>query len=199
MQGERSGINESIFNYAKARYKSAIYASASGENLPLRTDTAGRPVLSPSLFVPITATDFDIRPLSPASDSLFITGTDIDVRGLSGAQDSVEIRGKTYVTDSESGSIQILSSSTFLTKNLSSYKTNVYHVRNTGIGVAVTVSLEIAPADIDSYYVTDGSSFSLIAGGNLIFVPSMLMKFARIRITAALAVGNAAVNYFAQS
>lgn len=99
--------------------------------------------------------------------------------------------------DSDSGTIIALGTRIFLTKNISSYQNNYYLVRNTG-GVAVTVTLQIAPDNIENYYVNSGTQFNIIAGGSKLFTPSNLMKYARIRVSALL-LGSATVNYFGQS
>lgn len=167
------------------------------ENLPFITDSQGRLILSSTLDVDIQADNLNIRDLTAARDSLTILASDLDVRALNGSQDSVQIQARNYTEDMESGTIVALGSRNFLPKDVSRYGRNYYVVRNVG-GVGVTVTLQIAPVNSDNYYVDDGSSFSLIAGGTQIFTPSKLMKYVRIRVSAVL-LGSVIVNYFGQS
>ncbi|MEW8956697.1 DUF6385 domain-containing protein [Clostridium sp.] len=187
-----------IFNNTPSELNLAVYGSDIGGNLkPFSTDSSGGLILSSSLSESIVANDLDIRNLNSSMDSVTISATDLDIRNLNGSQDSVKISNRTYAEDSDSGTIVALGTRIFLTKNISNYKNNSYLVRNTG-GVAVTITLQVAPIDSESYYVDDGSGFNLLAGGSRVFRPSVLMKYARIKVTAVL-LGSVTVNYFARS
>ena len=191
-------MNHLIFNVAKGNLLSTIYGMDENKNNRVFVlDSNGRLVLSSSLAIDIAVDNLDIRDLNSTRDILTVTSTDLDIRNLSGTQDSVQIYNKTYVEDSDSGTIVALGTRNFLTKNVSNYKINNYLVRNIG-GVALTIALQIAPIDVENYYVNDGSSFNLLAGGSTIFTPSKLMKYARIRVSAVL-LGSVTVNYFGQS
>ncbi len=144
----------------------------------------------------VTAADLTIRSLSAATDSALITGSDVDIRNLSGGQDSLKLHSSATAEDSESGSLLVPGTRTFLTKDISAYESVSYLVINGG--VAVTVSLEIAPVDSDDYYETDGSSFVLIAYGKVLLTPSKLTQYARVRMSA-LALATATVYFFAQA
>lgn len=145
------------------------------------------------------ANSLDVRNLNSLEDNITISATNLNIRNLNGEQDSVQMYNKSYIEDSESGDIIALGTRYFLTKNISNYKNNNYLVRNIG-GVAVTITLQIAPIDNDNYYVNDGSDFNLLSGSTKIFMPSKLMKFARIKVSALLVLGGSVtVKYFGQS
>jgi len=157
----------------------------------------GKLILSPLLTINVEASNLDIRNLNVTRDNAIITANDLDIRSLDGNQDSIQIYNKSYVEDFDSGTIVALGTRTFLTKDTSNYSKNIYLVRNTG-GVAVTVTLQIAPSNTESYFVNSGSQFDLIVGGATIFNPSNTLKYARIKVSALL-FGSVTVNYFGQS
>lgn len=184
-------------NNAVDRLSLQIQGNIGETNLPFVTDEQGRFILSPTLSTDIVAENLSIRDLTPTRDNLEIGATDLDIRNLSGTRDSVMIYGRDFAEGVESGTIVALGARNFLPRDISVYGSNHYEVINTG-GVGVTVTVQIAPVDNDNYYVNDGSSFSLIAGGTQIFTPSRLMKFSRIRVTAVL-LGSVTVSYFGQT
>jgi hypothetical protein len=141
-----------------------------------RTDDVGRLVAASSAAIPITAAGLGIR-------------------SLSGAADSVTTAGQSWAYDSDSGAIG-LGARYFLARNVSRFSRNTYIVANTG-SVILSITLQIAPVDSDSYYVNDGSAFNLLIGGTYTFEPSVLMKYARVRASGVL--GSAAVYYFGQT
>jgi len=61
------------------------------------------------------------------------------------------------------------------------------------------VQLQIAPVDIDAYYVNDGAEFELVAGGVVLLRPSRLMRYARVRVAALLQIGTVNVQYFGRA
>jgi hypothetical protein len=190
-------MNKDVSSNEAGRLKLQAQGRNGETDLPLATDAQGRLILSPTLNVAIQADNLNIRDLTVARDSLAVSASTLDVRDLNGSQDSVQLQSRTFAEDSDSGTIVALGSMNFLPKDVSKYAGNYYVVRNVG-GVGLTVTLQIAPVNNDNYYVNDGSSFDLIAGGTQIFTPSRLMKFARIRVTAVL-LGSVIVNYFGQS
>ncbi|WP_027631869.1 DUF6385 domain-containing protein [Clostridium hydrogeniformans] len=186
------------FNNTPSDLKLAIYGTTSGGELkPFSSDSSGKLIISSSLTETVVANSLDIRNISSITDSIAVTATTLNIRNLNGTQDSVKVYNRNFVEDSDSGTIVALGTRIFLSKNIGSYKNNIYLVRNTG-GVAVTITLQVAPIDSEAYYVDDGTGFSLLAGGSRLFKPSILMKYARIKVTAVL-LGSVTVNYFGQS
>lgn len=186
------------FNNTPSDLKLAIYGTTSGGELkPFSSDSSGKLIISSSLTETVVANSLDIRNISSITDSITVTATTLNIRNLNGTQDSVKVYNRNFVEDSDSGTIVALGTRIFLPKNIGSYKNNIYLVRNTG-GVAVTITLQVSPIDSEAYYVDDGTGFSLLAGGSRLFKPSILMKYARIKVTAVL-LGSVTVNYFGQS
>lgn len=184
--------------FTAANLFSTLYGiDQDNNNKIFRTDSNGKLILSPLMTINTEASNLDIRNLNVTRDTSKISATDLDIRNLAGNQDSIFIYNKSYVEDSDSGTIVALGTRTFLPKDTSNYSNNIYLVRNTG-GVAVTVTLQIAPSDIESYFVNIGSSFNLLAGSATIINPSNTMKYARITVSTLL-LGSVTVDYFGQS
>jgi len=191
-------VNTKIYNITTNSLLSTLYGlDTDNNNKIFTTDSNGKLVLSPLITIDTEASNLDIRNLNVTRDTASITATDLDIRNLDGTQDSIQIYNKSYVEDFDSGTIVALGTGFFLTKDTSNYSNNIYLVRNTG-GVAVTVTLQIAPSNNDSYFVNSGSQFDLVAGSSTLFAPSNSMKYARIKVSALL-LGSVTVNYFGQS
>lgn len=170
-----------------------------GSFMPMVTDSIGRMVLSPDLTIGTEANALDIRPLNEAWDMPSITVSNLAIRDLTGTRDNLTLFRQSFLEASESGQILALSSRNFLPTDIGAYRKNTFYVRNTsGLSISVTVTLQLAPINNDSYYVDDGSSFNLIGGNTVIFQPSKLMKYARIRVSAVL-LANVTVYYFGQT
>lgn len=185
-------------NINENNLKAALYGTDLSQNVRIFTiDSDGKLILSPELSIDVVSDNLDLRSVNSTRDSITISATDFDIRSLNGTQDSVQIYNKSFVEDSDSGTILALGTRIFLTKNIGNYKNNIYVVRNTG-GVAVTLTLQIAPVDIDNYYINSGSQFNLLAGGIQIFTANNLMKYARISVSALL-LGSVTVYYFGQA
>lgn len=171
-------MNQQILNRTAEQMALAAYGFNGAGFSAARTDTGGKPVASSNEFIPIEA------------DRLA-------VRNLSGTTDNVLTYSQSWTQDSESSVIVGLGSYDFLTKDVSRYARNTYLVVNTG-SVALSINLQIAPADVGNEYVADGSAFDLLTGASHLFEPSKLMKYARIHATALL-LGSATVYYFGQT
>ncbi|MTI48994.1 DUF6385 domain-containing protein [Sporosalibacterium faouarense] len=109
--------NNIVFNEVASQLKTQIYGNNGGTAVPLSVDGSGNLTftatnldirsLSPTTdTVSVTATDFDIRSLSPTTDTVTVTATDFDIRGLSPTTDTVtvtatdfDIRGLSPTTD----------------------------------------------------------------------------------------------------
>ena len=159
-------------------------------------DEQGKLVLSPALDIEVGEDGFDIQDLNAGVDSATITATNLDIRNLSGNWDSVMEYAQTWVTGSDSGSVS-LGTIYLMPVDISLYSTNYFLVYNTS-GVLVTITLQVAPVDSNSYYTDDGSSFSLLGWDTLFLTSDVTMKYARIKMYAAL-LGSATVYYFGQT
>ena len=163
------------------------------------TDNAGRMILSNQINIDTQAHALDIRPLSGAQDSASMTASNVDIRTLTGERDHLGISSRFSAEAQESAVIVALGVRNFLPRDLSAYSENVYYVQNTSaLSISVTINLQIAPVNNDSYYINDGSSYSLIGGGTAVFEPSKLMRYARIRVSATL-LANVTVYYFGRA
>ena len=155
-------------------------------------------ILSPSLNVAVTASNLDIRDLTPARDTVAITASNLDIRDLTGPQDAVTNWGSAYVQASQSSPIPILGTVYLLEQDMAPYSQNTFIVAN-NLGIAVTIQLQVAPANIDSYYTDDGGSFSLLGNSRLVLVPSVLMRYARVRVRGVLSLGNVSAYYLGRA
>lgn len=194
-------MNNHVFNTQVNHLLMAGYgkSGADGSFTPVITDHAGRIILSNHLDIETESDALDIRSLNETQDSALITISNLDIREFAGTRDNLKLSGRSFAEATESGVIVALSSRNFLPRDISAYQKNTFYVRNTsGLSVSVTINLQIAPADIDSYYTNDGSSFNLIGGNTAMFQPSKLMKYARIRVSALL-LANITVYYFGQT
>lgn len=189
-------MDSSVSNSGK-NLNALIEGTFGGQRLPFATDGQGRLILSPVLSYTITANNLDVRDLSSSQDSLSITASDLDIANLQGTKDSLRLQRLNFAEGNESGTIVALGQRAFLPRDISSYRSNTYFVVNNG-GVGVTVSLQLAAVNSSSYYITDGSSFSLLAGGTRLFVPTRPSKFARVFASAVL-LASIEVYYFGQA
>ncbi len=194
-------MNDHIFNTPIKHLLMTGYGKSEQDDFftSIVTDEAGRMILSNSLNIETQANALDIRSLDWLQDSATITTSDMDIRSLTGERDSLALAGQSFAEATESGTIVALSSRNFLPRDLSAYRQNTFYVRNTSaLSVSVSINLQIAPINNDSYYVNDGSSYNLVGGSIAIFQPSQLMRYARIRVSALL-LANVTVYYFGQT
>ncbi len=194
-------MNNHIFNNQVKHLLMAGYGHSEPNEAftPVVTDNIGQMILSPDLTIAVEAEGLDIRNLEESRDSASITVSNLDIRNLSGIRDNLNLYDNSFVEASESGVIVALSTRNFLATDTSPYSKSTFYVRNnSALSVSVTVTLQIAPINSDNYYVNDGVSYSLIGGNTLIFQPSRLMRFARIRVSAIL-LANVTVYYFGQT
>ena len=182
-------INNLIFNQTSQQYFSKIYGETATQSMHFATDTQGRMILSPSLNEAITASNLNIRDLTAARDVATITASNLDIRNLTGLQDTVTNYGSAYATASTTSSIPILGTVNLLPRDLAPYSQNTFIAIN-NLGIAVTIQLQVAPVNIDAYYTDDGSSFNLLGNSRLVLVPSVLMRYARVRVNGVLSLGN---------
>jgi hypothetical protein len=190
-------MNNIIASNDASKLQAAVYGMQGTGLNPIAVDPLGKQIFSSPSIAQITAENFDIRNLSAARDRLSITARDLDIRNLNGSQDSINLYNRASAEASESGFILALATKNFLTRNVSMYRSNTYDVVNQG-GVAVTINLQLAPIDNDSYYINDGGTFNLLIGSRIVLEPSKLMKYARIRVSTLL-LGSVSVYYLGQA
>jgi hypothetical protein len=190
-------MNHLVFNTDSENFKSNGYGLAGTNARAFLVDGQGKLQLSPATLNAF-ATNLDIGDLNAGADQVTITAINLDIRNLNGEQDSLQIYSRSTASDSVSATLLALQTVNLLTENVGPFRHNTYFVKNTSIGVAVTISLQLAPLNNDSYFVTDGSAFSLIAGGTITFTPSKVSKYARIQLSSLL-LGSVQAFYFGQS
>lgn len=171
-----------------------------GDLIPPRFDASGRPVPSAQNFWTIQARALDIRPFSHHTDSAGITAPNVGIRALSGERDAVTLAQRRSAIASASSPVGLLLPVYFLPTDVSAMRQNVFVVVNRALlSLSVRITLQIAPVDSDNYYVNDGSSYDLIGGSTQPFVPSKLMRFARIRVSALISTATVEVYYFGRT
>lgn len=157
-------MNYLVFNNNPANLLTGIYGSDGTQFRAVTVDTGGNVILSPLSVISVTATDLNIR-------------------DLSGTQDSVLVYGQNFVEDTVSTTVP--SGTTYLlVKDISPYRQNSYFIRNNG-SVSITVTLQVAPVDGDSYYVDNSTAQTVSASSNNITSVSVAMKYARLKVVAS--------------
>ena len=166
----------------------------------MAADGLGRLLLSPDITIPVQSSSLDIQSLSNSQDNVTITASNLDIRDLAGTQDRIAIGQMLSLTASVTSQVPSPGTVHLLTTNVSAYRQNAFYISNiSGLSVGVSVALEIAPADIDSYYITDSSAFNLFGGDAMTLKPTKLLKYARIRITSLSSLANVSVYYFGRA
>lgn len=196
-------MNKHIFDTKAGELSITGYGKDISDNIviPIKTDSQGRMILSPDIIINAVSAPpgLDIRPLDRMRDSAGITVQNLDIRALTGTVDGVTVAGLGSFVDSDSDQIGILTTTYLLPVDTSPYSRYSYLVKNTsGVSVGVNITLQAAPDNVANHYLDDGSSFSLLGGNMLILQPSVMMKFARVKITSLLSIANVQVYFFGQ-
>lgn len=188
-------MNELIYNTEEKLHVAGYAQTGNGVLTPFASDVSGRVLASQQQTLTISSAGLDIRPLD-STDSLSITVTELDIRNLFGATDSIQISGQSWEIDSNTQSVGILTTVYVLPKDMSKYRRNAFFVYNTsGVTVGADITLQISPVNSNAYYVDNGSTFSLLGGQKLILVPSIPLRYARVKITTLLAIASVTVVY----
>ncbi|KGK90939.1 hypothetical protein DP73_05660 [Desulfosporosinus sp. HMP52] len=175
--------NYLVFNCDASKLKTMIYGVDGNQFRPIAVDSSGMFLFSPLSIVTVTATNLDIRSLSSDQDSVFVVASNLDIRNLSGTQDSVQVSSQGFVEDTITTTVA--SGTTYLlTKNISQYSQNSFFIRNNGSST-INVTLQVAPVDIETYYVDNSSTQSVSASSNNITSTTVAMKFARLKVVAS--------------
>lgn len=182
-------MNFLIFNRSAENLRSAIYGQHNENIVAVATDEQGNFIFSPTSQITVTATNFDIRNLTSTRDTVNVTAINFDIRNLDGAQDSVQVSAKGFVESRTTVTISANTTSYLLTRDIGGYSQNSFFLRNTNSLGSITVTLEIAPADDSSYYISFTSA-GVSASSNYLAAVATLMRYARLRVqTGGTAVG----------
>ncbi len=179
-------MNHLIFNETAKELRTLLYGLNGANAVAVALDSGGALMISSQSAVPVTAVNLDIRNLTQTRDTVNVTATDLDIRNLSGTQDSVQIYNDAFVESSTSTNVTS-GSNILLTTNIGTYSGNSFFLRNTGSST-VTVTLQIAPVDDNSYYVTHVSAQGVTAGSNYLQAVTVPIKYARLLVTASTTV-----------
>lgn len=175
--------NYLVFNYNASQLKTTIYGFDGIDLHPIAVDSDGLFLFSPLSSIIVTATNLDIRSRTSGRDSVLVIANDLDIRNLNGSQDSVQISSRGFVEDTLSTTVS--SGTTYLlVKDISQYSQNSYFIRNNGAS-SITVTLQVAPVNSDTYYVDDSSAQTVAASSNNITSTVTAMKFARLKVVAS--------------
>ncbi len=174
-------------------FQALLYAmQSSGGNIPVSLDAAGRPLLQIDGTQAIQADALDVRSLSAAADTANITASDFDIRPLNGARDSVLLYRNGFFVASATQTL-LIGGTTVLTVDTAPYARSAFLVRADFISLLTAASLQLAPVNNASYYVTNSTQSGLILGGDYLFVPSVSIRYMRIFATG---VGSQLTTYY---
>lgn len=175
-------MKTSSFNNAPL-FQALLYATQSTSNkVPVSVDIAGRPKLIINGTQTIQASSLDVRNLTEATDTANITATNFDVRPLSGTEDSILLYRNGFAVTSATQTL-LIGGTTVLTVDTAPYARNAFIVRAELISLLTAASLQLAPVNNASFYVTDSTQSGLILGNEYLFVPSVSMRYMRIFAT----------------
>ena len=145
-------MNYLVFNTNADTLQTTIYGTDTDELKPIAVDANGMFLFSPLSQITVTASNLDIRNLTPSRDTVSVTANNLDIRDLNGAQDSVQKQSCGFVEQTITATAPS-GSTAYLVRDIGPYSQNSYFIRNTGSST-ITVSMQIAPLDDPSYYFT---------------------------------------------
>ena len=179
--------NDLVFNQNAAELRTLIYGVNGDLYLPVAVDGDGKFLFSQLSVITVSAQNFDIRDLNAATDSVTVTAVNLDIRDLNGSQDSVKVSARSFVEDTVSTT---LSSGTtpILTRDISPYSQNGFFIRNGGTS-NIIVTLQVAPVDSATYYVSNSTAQTVPGSNNLVLPVTVAMKYARLSVTATTSTG----------
>ena len=176
-------MNYLVFNTNADTLQTTIYGMDTNELKPIAVDSNGMFLFSPLSEITVTATNLDIRNLTPSRDTVSVTAANLDIRDLSGTRDSVQKQSCGFVEQSITTTAPSGTNS-FLVRDIGPYSSNSYFIRNTGSST-ITVTMQIAPLDDDNYYFNVAGPTGVSAGGNLVLSTTTAMRYARLRVQAS--------------
>lgn len=150
--------NNLVFNGVAEQLQTLINGvDADGNVRPIRTDSDGQIQLG---TVTVTAENFDIRPLS-------------------GATDSIQLSSRLLTEDSLAFEDVTVATATFV-QNTGEQSEYSFYVFNTGSNT-LTVQLQISPISTDSYFMDDPSgAVGLESGDKVTLVAGRFLKYTRL-------------------
>lgn len=183
-------MNFLVFNQSADSLKTAVYGSYNGEAVAVATDEDGNFVFSPDSLITVTASNLDIRDLTAARDTVTVTASNFDIRDLNGDQDSVQVSSKAFVQTQTTVTVAANTTTYLLVQEIGGYSDNSFFLRNTNaVSGSITVTLQVAPTNSDSYYVS-ATATSVGAASNYLAAVATLMRYARLQAqTGGTAVG----------
>ena len=176
-------MNSLVFNRNADILQTTIYGVDNDELRPIAVDPDGRFLFSPLSEITVTATNLDIRDLTPSRDTVSVTATDLDIRNLDGAQDSVQKYGCAFV-EATITTTAPAGTTAYLVRDIGPYSQNSYFIRNNGAST-ITVSMQIAPVDDANFYFTAAGPTAVTAGNNLVLSTTTAMRYARLLVQAS--------------
>lgn len=147
--------------------------------MPLAADAQGRLQLAVAGTQTITAQHLDIAALS---GSAVITAANLAIGPLTPQRNALAQGQLPYNTFYDSV-LLVLGGTTVLQADTLPYAKSTFVVRADFISALTTVYLQVAPADIASYYTTISSATSLVLGGLYVFTVTVPLRYARIFAT----------------
>ncbi|WP_026487474.1 DUF6385 domain-containing protein [Caldanaerobius polysaccharolyticus] len=204
--------NNIVFNPVADQLKTLVHGQTAGGTVTaLLTDANGSlQTIVQNASVTVTATSFDIRPLSYTTDMVSvqsivetvnanITNT-INIRSLSPATDTVSniLSGRVF-TSATASINNVTGTGTLLLEDTSQKRMYTYYVYNTG-AAALSVKLQISPTTAEEYFIDDPSGeISVTPGSATTLVAQRFLNYTRLYYDAGTATVTAVFYYNAQT
>ncbi|MGJ7045009.1 DUF6385 domain-containing protein [Thermoanaerobacterium thermosulfurigenes] len=157
----------------------------------------------------VTASNFDIRPLSGTTDSVTIssgtvtvagtvtvTASSLDIRPLTASTDSFTLGSRTFLEDS-TNIAGVTGTGVVLMENTGNKSMYSYYITNTGTNT-ISIKLQISPTTTDTYFVDDINSISLAGGSITVLTAVKFMQYTRLYYDTGGAAATAEFYYNAQ-
>lgn len=214
--------NNIVFNPVAEQLKTLVHGMQGTTPTPLLLDSTTGKLLSTvdgSVTVAgtvtaqgtltVTASNFDIRPLSGATDSVTIssgtvtvagtvtvTASSLDIRPLTASTDSFTLGSRTFLEDSTSIT-GVTGTGVVLMENTGNKSMYSYYITNTGTNT-ISIKLQISPTTTDTYFVDDINSVSLAGGSITVLTAVKFMQYTRLYYDTGGAAATAEFYYNAQ-
>lgn len=204
--------NNIVFNPVADQLKSLVHGQTAGGTVTaLLTDASGNlQTMLQNASVTVTATNFDIRPLSYTTDTISVqsivdtvntnvTNT-VNIRSLSPGTDTVSniLSGRAFTSVTTSIN-NVTGTGTLLMEDTSQKRMYTYYVYNSG-AAAISVKLQISPTTAEAYFVDDPSGeVSVASGSATTLVAQRFLNYTRLYYNAGAATVTAVFYYNAQT
>ncbi|WHE06583.1 DUF6385 domain-containing protein [Thermoanaerobacterium thermosaccharolyticum] len=214
--------NNIVFNPVAEQLKTLIHGMQGTTPTPLLLDPTTGKLLSTvdgSVTVAgtvtaqgtltVTSSNFDIRPLTGATDSVTIssgsvtvagtvtvTASALDIRPITASTDSVTLGSRTFLEDS-TAIAGVTGTGVVLMENTGNKSMYSYYITNTGTNT-IAVKLQISPTTTDTYFVDDTTSINLAGGSITVLTAVKFMQYTRLYYDTGGAAATAEFYYNAQ-